>query len=171
MTNDNEILTSIFTIFVMLVISIYAAQPVQALEDAQISELSDGTENIICDQPQRDSLYGGIGRAEYNPPNGTVIDQNLTNSSGRTTATGVCGTYKYISGWWFNTSEMANLPYDTIMYGTSPYITSGGSGEGAQPEDSQSGDEGPVVPVPEVATAILVVLGIFGVIAWNKKRK
>lgn len=172
MTNDRAILAGIFTIFVMFVISIYAGQPVQALEDAQISELSVGTSNIICDQPPRDNLYGGIGRSESNPPNGTTINQILTNESGRTTATGVCGTYHYISGWWFNTTEMANLPYDTIMYGASPYTASGGPGGDTQPGgEARHEEENPVVPVPEVATIILVTLGIFGLVIWRKKRK
>lgn len=160
MTNNRSTLVSIFTIFVMLTISIYTVQPVQALEGDQISELSNGTENVICDQPPSDNLYGGIGRSEYNPPNGTTINQSLTNESGRTTATGVCGTYRYISGWWFNTTEMTKLPYDTIMYGTSPYAII--SGDGNNGNDGNDG-EGPIVPIPEMLNSTSITFGILAI--------
>jgi hypothetical protein len=172
MINNRSIFVSMFTIFVMLAVSIYTVQPVQALEDSQIPELSGNVENVICDQPPSYNLYGGIGRSGNNPPNGTVIDQNLTNNSGRITATGVCGIYQYISGWWFNASEMANLPYDSIMYGASPYTTSGGGAEsGAAAPTDDNDEDRPPAPVSEIATVALVSIGTVGLFFVARKYK
>lgn len=144
-------------------------QPVQDEVTVQTLELSDDTGGVTCQKPQSGNEYGGIGTSESNPPNGTSIDEDLTKYYGRTTATGVCGTYWYIVGWWFNATEMSKLPQETLMYGMSPYaITSGGvSGETVR---YGSGDEdGPVAPVPEIATITTVALGILAFIVWRKK--
>lgn len=153
-------------------------------------ELSDDTNSATCQQPPTGSEYGGIGGNENSPPKGATISQELTVQYGRPTATGVCGTYQYIAGWWFNASEMAKLPSETILYGISPYaITEGSDGtrSGTQPpgdggtDNGNDGDEndgdgdnddgGPIVPVPEVATILLVAFGIFMFVAWRKVRK
>lgn len=163
-----------------------------------ILELSDDINSVTCQQPPAGNEYGGINGNENSPPKGTTISQELTTQYGRTTATGVCGTYWYIVGWWFNASEMAKLPADTLLHGVSPYAITGGSdggtrsgtvtqpGEGTQPgdgdaDDGNDGDEnggdgdnddgGPVAPVPEVATVLLVAFGVFMFVAWRKVRK
>jgi hypothetical protein len=160
-------------------------------------ELSDDTNSVTCQQPPTGNEYGGISGNENSPPKGTTISQELTTQYGRPTATGVCGTYWYIVGWWFNASEMAKLPAETLLHGVSPYaITSGSdggtrSGTGAQPgegtqpgdggaDDGNDGDENdgdgddddePIAPVPEVATVLLVAIGVFMFVAWRKVRK
>lgn len=211
MVNKKTIIAGLLAAFAILAISIYAAQPVQTTgtpnaeasptmpidtqqtqPQAEIQTLdpSDNADNVVCDQPQRDNIYGGIGGSDKNPPKGTAISQDLTNARGRITATGVCGTYSYIAGWWFSPSEMTNLPYRTTMYGESPYTTTGGPGGNAQsnvgtipgdnnpgdsrpgngdlPEDSGDDPGEPVVPVPEVATIILVVFGAIALVAWRR---
>lgn len=170
-------------------------QPIPEQTTVPTLILSDDINSVTCQQPPTGNQYGGISGTENNPPKGTVIDQGLTKQYGRPTAAGVCGTYWYIVGWWFNASEMANLPSETLLYGVSPYaITSGsdggskpgegtlsGFGEGTQPGDGNAEDRndgngdnddgGPIVPVPEVATILLVTFGIFMFVALRKVRK
>lgn len=220
MVNKKTIIAGFFLAFAILAISIYAGQSTQASEsptpnakapptvpletpstqsqaDVQTLELSESNDNVVCDQPPKDNKYGGISGSENKPPKGTTIVEPKTGN--RVTATGTCGTYWYIAGWWFTASEMANLPSDTLMYGTSPYITSGGPGGsapsnvetapagsnnpgdgntvpgddnvGSGDDNEEPGDDNPVVPVSEVATFVLVALGIFGFVAWRKTRK
>lgn len=221
MVNKKTIITGIFVAFVMLVISLYTGQltqtsessvpnvkappttssdtlssvsieavSIQPREDIQTLELSENDGNVVCDKPSKDAKYGGISGSADNPPRGTTVVESKTDN--RITATGTCGTYWYISGWWFSASEIANLPSDTIMYGVSPYAMSEGSGRpagrGEQPsvgttpggdgsdkdnaddgDGNGNGDDEPVVPVPEVATVALVIVGLLVFVAWNKK--
>lgn len=133
-------------------------QPIETTPNNQLS--NDNTDKITC-QRSSNNVYGGINRAENNPPNGTVIDKDLTKYYGRLTATGVCGTYWYISGWWFNEkTEIGRLPFKSIMYGESPYVTDEGS-------DMQE----PIAPVPENSTLVLTALGIFTVIMLKKYKQ
>lgn len=236
MVNRKTIIVGLFVTFAILVISAYAGYLTQAPEssdsnikslpeissevpsiisleapstqsgaDIQTPELSESGDDVVCDQPPKDNKYGGISGSENKPPKGTTITEPKTGS--RTTATGICGTYQYIAGWWFTASEIAKLPYDTIMYGTSPYTTSGGPGgnvqsstttpggdnsgddnsgddntgddrpdevnprPGSDDNGDGNGDDDPVVPIPEVATFVLVVLGVFVFVAWRKTRK
>lgn len=135
-------------------------QKIQPTETAPNNQLSnDNTNKITCQRPSN-NVYGGINRAGNNPPDGTVIDKDLTKYYGRLTATGVCGTYRYISGWWFDEAEMEKLPFKSIMYGESPYVTDEGS-------DIQE----PIAPVPESSTLILTTLGIFTVIMLKKYKQ
>jgi hypothetical protein len=136
--------------------------PVQEEVTIQTLEFSDDTGGTICQKPQSGNEYGGIGASESNPPNGTSIDGDLTKYYSRTTATGVCGTYWYIVGWWFNATEISKLPQETLMYGVSPYAITGGSNGNTNHGDA------PVVPVPEVATVGLVALGILAFVVWRK---
>lgn len=135
----------------------------------QTLTLSDGTDtdSVTCQQPPKGNEYGGISGVESNPPRGTAIDQGLTTQYGEPTATGVCGTYWYIAGWWFNASEMAKLPSETLLYKVSPYAMAGGSDDSS----SDNEDEKPVIPIPEVATIFMVAFGIFAFVVWNKTRK
>ena len=112
-----------------------------------------------CQKPSN-GTYGGISRNESNPPEGTEISKELTEYYGRTTATGECGTYQYVSGWWFSDSEMEKLPLESIMYGTSPYAISSGS---------STKHMGPIAPVPEPDTIILVSIGIFSIFVISRK--
>lgn len=139
------------------------------------------TYSEVCQQPPIGNEYGGINGNENSPPKGTTISQELTTQYSKQTATGVCGTYWFIAGWWFNASEMAKLPSDALAYGVSPYaITSGddsgsgtrsgnenGNGDNDENENDDEDDE-PIVPVPEMATIILVTFGIFTFVVWNK---
>lgn len=146
-----------------------------------ILELSDDINSVTCQQPPAGNEYGGINGNENSPPKGTTISQELTTQYSKPTATGVCGTYWYIVGWWFNASEMANLPSETLLYGVSPYAITSGSDGGSKTgegnaEDINDGngdndDGGPIVPVPEVATILLVTFGIFMFVALRKVRK
>lgn len=215
MVNKKTIIAGIFVAFAILAISLYVGQSTQAPEsstpnakapptmsnetlstisletaltqspeDIQTLELSESDGSIVCDKPPKDNKYGGISGSVDKPPRGTTITEPQTGN--RVTATGACGTYWYIAGWWFNASEMVNLPSDTIMYGTSPYTTSGGPGGSTQPSvEATPGDDGsdegnpgdgdgnndPIVPVPEVATLTLVTVGLFVFVAWRIKRK
>lgn len=166
----------------------------QTLKLSDVIDSTGGADGVTCQQPPKDNEYGGISGKENISPIGTVIDPDLTKQYGKPTATGVCGTYWYIVGWWFNASEMAKLPSETILYGVSPYaITRGGSdgeerpGTGTQSgtdneesddgdsdngiDGDDSGDDNPVMPVPEIATVLLVAFGIFMFTAWKKVRK
>ena len=141
-----------------------------------VPALSMGTDTVTCQQPPKGSEYGGINGNENNPPKGTTISPELTIQYGRPTAIGVCGTYWYIVGWWFNASEMAKLPSESLLYGVSPYAitTSDGSMQGSDGTDDGTGGgdgEQPVIPVPEVATVIFVAFGIFVFVAWKKVKK
>lgn len=200
MVNKNTIIVGFIVAFAILTISIFAGQSTQTSEIStpnakapptisvdeqsvqskvytQTPESSESGDNIVCDQPPKDNKYGGISGSADKPPKGTTITETKTDN--RITATGTCGTYWYIAGWWFTSSEIANLPYDTIMYGISPYTTSGGPGGSSQsPVDNNTGDDNegpgddnPIVPIPEVDTFVLVALGIFGFVAWGKTRK
>lgn len=119
-----------------------------------------------CQMPDKDMYYGGIGGSENNFPKGISIDQDLTKRYNMPVATGDCGTYWYIAGWWFNESEMMRLPSESIMYKMSPYA-SNGSGGGSAGYDSQM----PIAPVPEKSTTILVTLGIFMLVALKSQGK
>lgn len=70
------------------------------------------TNNVICQKPIN-SEYGGIAGSENSPPNGTIV---IKNYYGDILATGICGMYWNIAGWWFNESEMMNLPSESVMY-------------------------------------------------------
>lgn len=156
-------------------------QPTSEQTTVQTLILSDDINSVTCQLPPAGNQYGGISGTEDNPPRGTVIDPGLTKQYGRPTATGVCGTYWYIVGWWFNASEMTNLPSETLLYGVSPYAITSGSDGGSKTgegnaEDINDGngdndDGGPIVPVPEVATILLVTFGIFMFVALRKVRK
>lgn len=144
-------------------------QPASEQTTGSVLTLFDDTNSVTCQQSPAGNQYGGIGGAENNPPKGTAISQESTIQYGRPTATGICGSYWYIAGWWFNTSEMAKLPSETILYGMSPYaITDGSDGTNARTEDD---DNRPIAPVPEVATIVLVVFGLFAILSWNKIKK
>lgn len=193
MVNKKTIITGFFVVFAIMTIALYAEHPTQASEsyipnvksppkislevapDFQqegIQELGlpESDNNVVCDKPPRDNKYGGISGSDNNPPNGTIV---TGSENDMITASGTCGKYWYISGWWFNASEMTNLPSDTIMYGISPYVSLEGSGKGVPREESSQSDVGddPVVPVPEVATLALVTVGIFGFVTWRIRRK
>ncbi len=143
-------------------------QPVSDQTTDPVLTLSDDTNSVTCQQSPAGNQYGGIAGAENNPPKGTAISQELTFQYGRPTVTGICGTYWYIAGWWFNTSEMARLPSETILYGMSPYAITEGTDGGTNGDNE---DGGPIVPVPEVATILLVIFGIFMFIVLKKVRK
>jgi hypothetical protein len=157
-------------------------QPISEQTTVSTLILSDETNSITCQQPPTGNEYGGISGNENNSPKGTVIDPDLTIQYGRPTATGICGTYWYIAGWWFNVSEMAKLPAETLTYGVSPYAITSGDDSGSvvrsgnensnddNGENDDVGDEDsePIVPVPEVATIVLVAFGIFTFVVWNR---
>ncbi len=135
----------------------------------QTLTLSEDTDSVTCQQPPKgNDEYGGISGTESNPPKGTIIDSELSVKYGRPTAVGVCGTYWHIVGWWFNASEMAKLPSETLLYGVSPYAITGGSDDGGDVADDD--DDRPVIPVPEVATIVMVAFGMLALIVWHKKK-
>lgn len=191
MTNKKVIIASLSIVIAILAIAVVtptkssemsygvttpnAKDPTPTLEPTvPVLKLSDDTGNVnsvTCQQPPAGNVYGGIAGAENNPPVGTTINPEFTKQYSKTTATGECGTYWYIAGWWFSATEMAKLPQESIMYGVSPYaITSGSNngrvGAGSGTDEDNSGDngdnsgDGPIIPVPEVSTIILVTLGI-----------
>jgi len=136
--------------------------------------------NIVVNQPKLSSdCYGGIGGSENNPPRGTTIDDSLTKYYGKPAATGNDETYIYISGWWFNLTQVAKLPSESLMYGMSPCaITSGGSGEPISGDSGNSGDnedsgdiDQPINPVPELSTMALVLVGLIGLFVIYRKKK
>lgn len=142
-------------------------QPASEQITVQTLTLSDGTNtgSVTCQRPPKGNEYGGISGTESSPPKGTAIGPELTVQYGRPAATGVCGTYWYVVGWWFNASEMAKLPAETLLYGVSPYAMATGS------DDGSDNDDRPVIPVPEVATIVMVALGISALVVWNKTKK
>lgn len=116
---------------------------------------------ITCQKPDEDMFYGGIARNESDSPNGTSIDQNFSKYYNIPTATGICGTYWYIAGWWFNESEMVKLPSESIMYKMSPYAITDGDGN----------IQTPIAPIPEMPNTILIILGISMVMILKKYHK
>lgn len=129
----------------------------------ELPEIYAAEDEIVCDISSNKE-YGGIGGSVDIPPNGTTIDQSLTDYYGRPTTTGICGTYWYVAGWWFNDTEMHNLPYESIMYGMSPYaITTGGRSSG-----TSNIEDGPIAPVPEIASIVLVASGVSIFLIWRK---
>jgi len=78
--------------------------------------------------------FGGINRAEYNPPDGTHISEDLSEYYHMTVATGDVITndypsvYWYVGGFWFTRAEMQGLPSESIMYHVSPYAVTKDSG-------------------------------------------
>lgn len=83
---------------------------------AQVGEAGDtghGNGEYVFDRPN-------FGCNVEHPPEGTVIDGQLTLERGIPVAVGNGDTYSYYSCW-FNASQVAELPSDTIMYGVSPY--------------------------------------------------
>lgn len=126
------------------------------------------------------NLYGGISSSADHPPFGTVIDHNLTKYYGTPTATGNGTTYWYVAGWWFNLTEMMNLPPRDI--GASPYDCSAtnscGSGIGGiqGTQGTTQGTQGfkgdpPIPPTPEMGTYVLASVGIVGLFAFVKLRR
>ena len=114
------------------------------------------------------NLYGGISGSADHPPFGTVIDHNLTKYYGTPTAIGNGMTYWYVGGWWFNLTEMLNLPV-VSQQGVSPYdcgatnsCGSGGIGPQLDP---------PIPPTPELGTYVLASIGIIGLFAFVKLRR
>jgi len=102
-------------------------------------------------------MYGGIPGNK--PPEGTIIDANLTGYYGVPTATGDGKTYWFIGGWgWFNESEMMNLPSDSLMYDISPYAINSGGGSGI-----------PVPINPFVLVAFVISVSIIVIFKKNKK--
>lgn len=144
-------------------------QPALEQTTAPVLTLPDDINSVTCQQSPAGNQYGGIGGTENNPPKGTAISQELTTQYGKPTATGICGTYWYIVGWWFNASEMVKLPSETLLYGISPYaITEGSDGIRASGDDEE---DKPVIPVPEIATFILVTFGLIAILSWKKIKK
>jgi hypothetical protein len=160
----------------------------QVPESVNTIDLS-ANDEIVCDHPSKDSKYGGISGSENKPPKGTEISKELTEKNGRPMATGVCGTYQYIVGWWFTESEIYKLPYETLIYGISPYaIGGGGSGKStsaSSPVDTPPTQTPPVpppaqtppvpppvvppiVPIPEIPGALLAMFGVLGLLIWRK---
>lgn len=186
MVDKRVIIAGVFIIFVALAVAVSMKsdespgvivpntkappeiQPIPETTTVQVLTLADDTSGITCQQPPKDNEYGGIGGSENNPPKGTVVDPDLTKIYGRPTATGACGTYWYVVGWWFNATEMSKLPPDTLLHGISPYAIISGSSESTQVSDS-GGDE-PIAPVPEMPVVILVSFGIFMLVAWKKMK-
>lgn len=215
MVNKRAILAGLIAAIMMfvVVVEISTKDPVQAKEVSVTNaksppedpiaiktlELSGDIDSIVCQQPSKGNEYGGIGGSDSNPPKGTTTDPELTVQYNRPTATGVCGTYWYIAGWWFNASEMAKLPQESIMYGVSPYaittgsdgaVRTGNSGNGGSnngndgsnngndgPNNDNDGfdngddGDGPIIPVPEVATIIMVMFGIFVLITLTRIKR
>lgn len=128
----------------------------------QVTTPQEKFSEIVCKKPDKDMSYGGIGGSENNPPTGTSIDQDLTKRYNMPVATGDCGTYWYIAGWWFSESEMARLPSESIMYKISPYALNGSGGGGVQEQQY------PIAPIPEMPNTILIILGISMVMILKK---
>jgi hypothetical protein len=99
--------------------------------------------------------YGGIGGNITTPPRGSHIDVNLSHYYNSPTAVGNGQTYWYIAGFWFNQTEMLNLPSDSIMYGESPYTMSEGSSSGHHSDPAS-------VPMP---ISPFVIIGFVGFVA------
>lgn len=105
-------------------------------------------------------IYGGIPSTVNKPPEGTIIDVNLTEYYGVPTATGDGKTYWFIGGWgWFNESEMMNLPSDSLMYDISPYAISSGGGNGI------------LVPINPLVLVLFVVSAISIIMVLKKNKK
>jgi len=139
--------------------------------DVPTLSLEENTGAIVTKPKISSDCYGGIGGSENNPPQGTTIDESLTQYYGKPTATGDGETYIHISGWWFNLTQVAKLPSESLMYGMSPCaITSGGGSE-----ESRNGDDGdidpPINPIPEMSTMALVLAGLIGLFAIYRKKK
>jgi len=132
--------------------------------------LEENTEVIAAKSKISSDCYGGIGGSENNPPQGTVIDDSLTQYYGKTAATGNGETYVYISGWWFNLTQVAKLPSESLMYGMSPCAITLGSGESGTGGDDEN-IEPPISPVPEMSTIALVSAGLIGLFVLYIKKK
>lgn len=94
--------------------------------------------------------FGGIPANATTPPEGTAINEKLSEYYGIPTATG-SDTYWHVGGWgWFNLKEMLNLPSESIMYDESPYALSSGGSSSSIPI--------PVSPIVLVAFVITVII-------------
>lgn len=130
--------------------------------------LEEGDQNIARLKLTSD-CYGGIGGTENNPPQGAIIDDSLTKYYGKTTAKGNGETYIYISGWWFNTTQMMKLPPESIMYGVSPCAITSGSEENRGDGEDDGDVEPPIAPIPEMSTIALVSTGILALFIIARK--
>lgn len=104
--------------------------------------------------------WGGISSPNDIPPNGTTINVNLTTYYNTPTATGNGFTYWYIGGFWFNQTEMINLPVCSVQYRESPYACDSGGHSGGQP----------VIPVPVNPLVIIGFVGVVGFVVWRRKK-
>lgn len=131
--------------------------------------LEENAEVVVTKTKISSDCYGGIGGTENNPPQGTLIDEDLTKYYGETAATGNGETYLHISGWWFNLTQVAKLPSESLMYGMSPCAITSGSGDSRNSEDDDI--DPPIPPVPEVNTIVLVSAGLIGLFVLYRKKK
>lgn len=141
--------------------------PVQDQTELYLEEVDTNTVQLKLSS----DCYGGIGGTENNPPQGTVIDENLTKYYGKTAAKGNGETYIYISGWWFNLTQMMKLPSESVMYGVSPCAITAGSEENRGGSGGDNDIEPPINPIPEVSTFVLISAGIIGLLVLYRKKK
>ena len=101
--------------------------------------------------------YGGIASSVNKTPIGTTINANLTAYYNIPTATGNGSTYFYIGGYWFNQTEMINLPAGVVQYGQSPYACCDSSGSS-------------VIPAPVNPLVIVGFVGVVIFFVWRRKK-
>lgn len=107
-----------------------------------------------------ENYYGGIASSMDKPPIGTTIDANLTTYYGTPTATGNGLTYWYIGGYWFNQTEMINLPIGSVQYRQSPYACC----------DNGGGGGSATIPVPVNPLVIIGFVGVAAFVVWRNKK-
>jgi hypothetical protein len=113
-------------------------------------------------------FYGGIAGNKTNPPTGSHIDANLSHYYNTPTATGNEQTYWYIAGFWFNQTEMMNLPSDSVMYGKSPYVSSEGSSHSGPATATATAEVD--VPINPIVIAAFVIVAAILIVKRGDKR-
>lgn len=112
--------------------------------------------NIVIAEENR---WGGIPTSVNNPPNGTVINEELSTYYNIPTAIGGGKTYWFVGGYgWFNEVEMINLPSISHKYNISPYdCESYGCGSSSIIQ----------VPINYIIIIAFIIASI--IIIWKKK--
>lgn len=80
---------------------------------AHTGEAGNGNNEYMFDRPN-------FGCNVEHPPEGSVIDEQLSLERDVPVAVGNGGTYSYYTCW-FNASQVLELPTETLAYGVSPY--------------------------------------------------
>lgn len=90
-----------------------AAGVVLSLSLAVTGEAGEGHNEYVFDRPN-------LGCSVEHPPEGSVINEQLSLERGHPVAVGNGDAYSYYTCW-FNSAQLMELPMDVFMYGVSPY--------------------------------------------------